>query len=222
MAVEMKRRAGSLKRRLWSCRDTESGTMQTMWRLFRLIARVVLSPRSTLDTLAVRPDPRQAAGAVLLFAVTYSAFCWLLWLGGHQPSRVLLAIPRDDYYFWQGLILPPLFLLLWLIFAFTVHGLVRVAGGRGGWASTLTVTGFSYGPPLLLGFVLPDLLVYLVAGFEHLAVGMRFYAPLAVLWVIVLAAWGLARAHRLSLWRTGAIAWLAFVIQAAIGGIFVR
>lgn len=182
----------------------------------------LLRPRPTFIALAARPLPRAAGAAMVLTASLYSLFCLLLWLRGEQPSFTLAPLPPAGYYLWQALFLVPLFLVLWSLFALVGHGFARAAGGSGSLEATRTVIGFAYGPPLLVAFVLPDLTVYLLFGFEALTTGMRLYAPLTVLWIVALATFGIHRAHRIGLARAAGIALAAFLLQAAVGGLLLR
>ena len=115
------------------------------------------------------PQKIWAIAAFSAFVGAYAAFCLLLDHGGHRPSFGAFI---DRHYLLQAGLMAPLSLLGWLIFAWVAR------------ANHFWPTFFSVGPslhfPLLLLFVLPDIAVYLVAGFEALPGAMKWYAPAAL------------------------------------------
>ena len=179
-------------------------------------------PRATLVQVARRGALRDGLAPVLCLGALYAGFALLLHLGGHAPSVTLVPIPRERYYLWQSAFVAPLFVALWLVYGGVAHGLARLSGGKGAPGATLAVIGIGYAIPLTLLFVVPDLLVYLVAGHGALGKAMRVYAPLAVIGCVALSAAGLREAHGLARARAAAIALAGFVAQAAVGGILLR
>ncbi|AKT36075.1 YIP1 family protein [Chondromyces crocatus] len=190
--------------------------------MIRTLAGLLLHPRKTLGALAQAGDPRDGLVPVLLLGALYAAFALLLHLGGHAPSVTLVPIPRDRYYLWQAGFVAPLFVALWWIYGLTAHGLSRLAGGRGDRGATFAVIGVGYAVPVTVFFVLPDLIVYLVAGHGALARAMPFYAPLALFGVLTLCALGLRAVHGLSPARAALVSLTGFVLQGAAGGILLR
>ncbi len=187
-----------------------------------MLLELLKRPRATLAQVARRGAPRDGLAPVLGLGALYAGFALLLHLGGHAPSVTLVPIPRERYYLWQAAFVAPLFVALWLVYGAVAHGLGRLAGGKGAPGATLAVIGIGYAIPLALLFVIPDLLVYLVAGHGALARAMRVYAPLAVIACVALCAAGLREAHGLSRGRAAAIALVGFIAQAAVGGVLLR
>jgi hypothetical protein len=75
---------------------------------------------------------------------------------------------------------------------------------------------------MLFLFLVPDVVVYLVAGHGALAKAMRFYAPVAPLTCIALASIGLRAAHGLRVGVAIGVTLVASLVQAAMGGILLR
>jgi hypothetical protein len=183
---------------------------------------VAWSPRAALARVARRGSPRDGLLPVVALGVLYAGFALLLHLGGHAPSVTLVPIARERYYLWQSVFVAPLFVALWLIYGGVAHGLSRLAGGRGTGGATLAVIGIGYAAPLALLFVVPDLVVYLVAGHGALGKAMRFYAPAAVIGCVALCAAGLREVHGISRGRAVVIALMGLLVQASVGGVLLR
>jgi hypothetical protein len=191
-------------------------------RMLSPLVSVLRRPRATLARLAERGEARAGLGPMLALGVSYAAFSLLLHAHGHAPSVTLVPLARDRYYLAQSIFAAPLFLALWAIFAGIAHGLARLAGGRGRPGATFAVIGVAYAAPMLFLFLVPDVVVYLVAGHGALAKAMRFYAPVAPLTCVVLASIGLRAAHGLRVGVAIGITLVASLVQAAMGGILLR
>jgi hypothetical protein len=183
---------------------------------------LLLRPETTLRALAAQASVRAGAAAMGIFGLAYAGFVLALYLRGHRPTFTGNPIPAASYYLWQALFLPPLLLALWWLYGAVAQGLCRLAGGTGSRRATLATLGFAYAVPMTLGYVLPDVLVFAVQGHGALAGAMRWYAPVALVWSLALAALALRAVHGIGLVRTVPTALAAFVLQALVGGTLIR
>lgn len=156
----------------------------------------------------IGPPSRRAAKAwFALSGLTWSVFCLWLARDGHAPSVALLPIAKADYYRFQaGFVVPVLLVLLW------VHGrsallfsgqkyLVRQDRDRAD--RVVRALHISVSAPLLLLWLLPEMVVYGTLGFEALGATVRVAAPLTFVVALALGARALqkhtgtagARAH---------------------------
>ena len=181
----------------------------TLWR-----------PRRTMEILAEAPSRRGAAGALALGAV-WAGFSGLLHLGGHAPSVTLVPIPPERYYLAQAGFAVPLWLALWAVAA-RVSGIAATAlgGARSPWPGA--VMGYALASPMIGLFLLPDILVYLVAGHDALGAAMKYYAPIAPLAAWALATVGLERRFELSRGRAVLAAFAGLLAQALLGAPLLR
>ena len=186
------------------------------------VGGVLRRPRPTFN-LAVQ-EGRIAPGltAVAGAGLAWAGFCALLWSRGHAPSFTGNPIPAADYYGFQALFITPLLLLGWLLLSGAAHGTARLLGGRGSWSSTSAVTGLSYGLPILLAFVVPDLVAYVFGGFEALAPVLRLSAPACALWMLALTSLALQAAHGLTGPRSLVAAVAGILAQGVLVGAFAR
>ncbi len=168
-----------------------------------------------------RQDLR-AKTMIVALGLAYSAFCLMLWAAGHQPSRVPFwfrpsGIP-EHYYLVQAVLLTPLFWGLWKLYS-RVAGAVAKTDALG---EVQEAVGVALGGALLFGFVLPDAVVFAVWGFDRLPSAMPYYAPIAVLGVLLGSARGLRSALGLGWGRSLAASWAGFFVMALLAGLVIR
>jgi hypothetical protein len=136
----------------------------------------------------VNDDPRRSLRAAALWlgalGLVYALFCALLFRAGVPGRAVLLPVSPEHYYAWQALFVGPLLASLATIYAWLAW---RLAGGsmprstfRDAWALLVP----RYAGWTLFGFVVPDLIVFLVAGPAALAPAMRYYGAVAPLGIV--------------------------------------
>ena len=186
------------------------------------MTRPIVFLRAHLGHLAERERVGLGAAWVLALGVLHALFCLLLDAGGHAPSRVLLPIPRERYYLAQAAFVLPLYLGLWLLAGLSAHSLARALGGRGKLRGTLAAMGPAYAAPLIVAFVLPDLLLFALLGFEALGRAMRVYAPLAALLALAACALAVEAGARVEKGRAALAAFGGLLLQALVGGAFLR
>lgn len=155
-------------------------------------------------------------GASLL----YAAFCTLLYMDAQQPSFTGIPIPAEHYYFAQTLFIIPLLLLGWRVFTAITARIAPVPSDRR--LALNELLGRAYGAPLILLYLLPDLIVYHLYGFDALAPAMRIYAPLCLIAILILSTRALRRLTDIPLPRALLAASAGFFANALLVGTFVR
>lgn len=169
-------------------------------------------------------DRRESKGALAVVAagLLWAALCAVLAADGRAPTVTLLPVPRERYYAAQALFVVPVLLGQWWIASQVSWRLARRLGGTGTWAGTLGPMGWALALPLLVFFLLPDLVVYLTAGFEGLGRVVRFTAPTSLLGAVVLATRVMRRVHGLGGGRAWAAGLAGVLAQAVAGGVLLR
>lgn len=195
---------------------------QADYRLGAHIVGVLVTPAATLRALSAQPTHRPGGSAVALLAIGWSVLLLLLWSGGHGPSVVLLPIERESYYLLQGLVMMPLLTGLWWLSSEIAHRLAVRADGQGSEAGTRSALGFAYAAPMLIAHVLPELVAYLVGGFETMALVGRITLGLASLWVWALSAAALRIAHGVRVPVAIGASFVGLFVQALAGGVIIR
>ena len=127
----------------------------------------------------------RAAVPVLAAGLAWGGLCLWLYAEEHQPSAVLLPIPRESYYAWQALFVVPLLVLQHWVLAWAARLLVPGLH----WWDACTVTGPAFGL-VLLGYVAIDAALFATGGFDALTAAARWLGPAValVLWTAVAAA----------------------------------
>ncbi len=162
-------------------------------------------------------------GAVIglgALGATYAAFSALLHAGGVSARAVWLPIEPGHYYLAQAVFVAPLMAALSAVFTVVVRALS--GGGAVSFREAFAALAPAYAWPLLILFVIPDLVVYLAFGHAALAKAMRFYAPLVPLAIVALGA---ARARGLfgcGLARAAAASFGGLVAQGVAGAVLLR
>lgn len=154
--------------------------------------------------------PRQGRWALLACGAAWALFCLALDATGHEPTRA----PLPRWYRVQAVLLLPL-MHLWGWVLAAIAGRLARRDLRG-------PLGVALGLPLLLGFVVPDVLVFALGGFDALWPAMLGYGSAAVVWSVGASVaatrarlgGGVGRALRVVL-----PAWLA---AAALGSMVLR
>jgi Yip1 domain len=189
------------------------------WSLFLAVLR---SPRTTLAAIAARGEMREGRAAMLVLGIAHAGFSLLLYLAGHAPRMGIPGFPREPHYLWQAIFIIPLYIALFWIGGLVAHAVARRFSGSGNRDASLAVFGVAYALPMIVLFVIPDLIVFLTLGFTAIGKAMRWYAPLAASTCVWLGALGLSRAHNIGKGRAAIAALTGFVIQAIVGGVFLR
>lgn len=159
-----------------------------------------------------RATRAQGTAALLACGAAWAALCVGLDLAGHAPTRA----PIPHWYRLQAALVVPWLLLMGAVYVGIAGALARRLGARGDLAGPLRA---SLGLPLLVGFVLPDALVWAFAGFDALWPAMAYYGAATVLWSLSGGVRAARRVGGLSLGRAVAVvlpAWLAQALVATL------
>jgi hypothetical protein len=155
-------------------------------------------------------------------AALWAALCVTLAADGHAPSVAVIPIAREHYYLAQAAFVLPLLLALWLVCARAALAVATALGGAGRWTTTASPMGFALAIPLVFFFLLPDFVVYAASGFGALGALLRVTAPLSFAATLLLATQAISVSHGLSSRRAVVAASAGVVLQAALGGVFLR
>jgi hypothetical protein len=188
-------------------------------RLAPHFAGVLFRPARTFERLAQAKSARPGLSAVAVLGIFWSIFCVLLWMNGEAPSFVLVPIPRADYYLIEGLLMTPLLSALFWIHSEIAH---RIAKGEGTEAGARTALGFAYAAPMLCAHVLPELVAFLIGGFDTMALVGRFSLGIGALWVWALSAIALKIVHGASWPRAIGASFAGLFVQALAGSLVLR
>lgn len=167
-------------------------------------------------------SPGSGAAAVLAAGATWALLCALLAAAGHAPSFTVLPIPRETYYRVQAIAVVPILLGLWALCAAVASRVAHALGGSGDALRAAGPLGLALGGPLLGAFLLPDLVVYLTAGFAALAPLVRVTAPLSFALTLLAATFAVATSHGLPRGRAFVAAAAGVIAQAALGAVILR
>lgn len=165
---------------------------------------------------------RPAVVWLLSLGVIYAVFCALLWRADVPARAVLLPIAAEHYYAWQAVYVGPLMaglatLYAWLAWRFA-GGSARGSSYAEAWAALVP----RYAGFVLLGFVVPDLVVFLAAGPGALAPAMRYYGALAPIGIVASSVTPLRSLTGASLPRALGSALGALVVQGLAGAPLLR
>lgn len=169
-----------------------------------------------------RPKLWVAAASVAVAGGCWAVLCLLLARAGHAPSATLLPLPATSYYRWQAAFVVPLLLAQWLATAAIAHRLARALGGASRFAAIASALGPALAAPLLVVFVIPDLVVFATAGFAALAILVRATGPLLLLTTVALVTIALRAATSLSRGRAAFAAVIAVLLPAAVAALLLR
>lgn len=165
---------------------------------------------------------RRAAFAVLTAGACWALLCGLLALGDHMPSRGAWGIPREQHYWAQALFVTPLLLVQWLCCAAVVWCVLGGARRGVGFAQVAGRLGPALAWPLCALVLLPDLIGYLIAGFEALARLVRITGGLCLVTSMLLVARSLRVLGGVTRARAGVASALGVIAQALLGAVWLR
>lgn len=190
-------------------------------RFRELFVGILIRP---LDTLMDVGDDDTVHGGV---AVGLAGVLWTLlssWLAldGQKPSGPTLLVGAEHHYLVQAALLLPLLLVAWKLFGFFTAQLARRLGGEGDGRALEAALGLTLGVPLLVLFVIPDLVMYAVGGFLELGFLLPLTGPVTALWIALLSVSAVRAIAALSWSRAFAASALGFLPAALLLGLFVR
>jgi hypothetical protein len=126
-----------------------------MSEFWKYLGNTVIRPRSTFMRLNADPKGlQQGAQAILFIGVLYTLTVGGLSLAGaHISAPPWLAIPAEDYYFWEIFFALPVFLLDWILAAGLIQLLSHGFHGQGSFEKTLAATGFALTMPSFVTWI---------------------------------------------------------------------
>lgn len=173
------------------------------------------------DEISLR-RARPALLWLLALGVVYAVFCLLLWRAGVPARAVLLPVSAESHYAWQALFVGPLMSALATLYAWLAW---RLAGGsppRSSFAEAWAALVPRYAGWVLLGFVVPDLVVFVAAGPGALAPAMRYYGAVAPIGIVASSVAPLGELTGAGRPRASGSALAALVVQALAGAPLLR
>jgi hypothetical protein len=211
---------------------------QYMNKFWAYLCGTVIKPRNAFTHLLA--DPRQlvyGGKAVLLIGVLYT-----LTVIGLAIARVpvavqpWIAIPAENYYFWEIFFGMPVFVMGWILAAGLVQLLSKCFKGSGTFEGTFAVLGFVMTVPMFVMWIVETLLtVFILIGvMSHTQWGEMTAHPgfwqifgigyqlVALAWYLVLAPIAVAVTQKLHWWQAAIVGTLTVVIVGFVMVIFIR
>jgi hypothetical protein len=209
-----------------------------MGKFWNYLGGTVIRPRSTFTHLLA--DPRQlvyGGKAVLLIGVLYT-----LTVIGLAVAKVpvavepWIAIPAEDYYFWEILFGMPVGVMGWILAAGLVQLLSKWFKGSGTFEGTFAVLGFTMTVPMFITWLPETLLTVLILidvmshkQWVEMTAHSRFwqvfgvgYQLVALAWYLVLVPIAVAVTQKLRWWQAAIVGTLTVVIVGFVMVIFIR
>jgi hypothetical protein len=182
----------------------------------------IRGPSTLFARLAAAPRPTLGRNAILLLSALWAALCLVLFAGGFRPTRGVAFIPQPQHYLWQAVLLPSVLVFAWLVGAGVADAVGRALGGSPALAGLRTTLGLAWAVPIGVLFVVPDLLVLILAGHAALAPAMLWYAPAALLWAAVLGHLAVRRCTGLGTAAAAVVVLAAYTVQGLVVSLVVR
>ena len=209
--------------------------MNTFWSYW---GGVIVRPRSTFTLLNTDPNGlKQGTRAILFMGILYSlTVAGLAAAGADISSPPWLAIPAEDYYFWQIFYALPVILLGWILASGVIQLLSRGFHGQGSFEKNLAATGFSLVVPMLVTWI-PETVatILFLAGTitqkEWMETITRpgfwktfadLYQYVAIGWMLLLTPLAIAVVQKIRWWQAILIGFLTLGIFMTLMLIFIR
>ena len=183
----------------------------------------LVRPKETFDRMATTPAKWTGLVAVTTMGVMYTVLMWVLATSKSMPSytRGLITEPAV-YYKTAALYIFPLLVFLWFLFTATAHGVAKSLGGKASFETSMGALGVAYSVPILLFFVIPDLLLMAVGGHELLTASVRYTASLTGLSLFLLSVFAVRGIHKVSMGKSIIAVVVALVVHAPLAGWLIR
>lgn len=163
---------------------------------------------------------RSPRASLIVLGLVYAGFSLLLYARGVAPRAVWLPVAPSDYYLAQAFFVLPLFWLLAYVFAIVVRACAGVRSHS--LEKTFGALAPRYALPIVVLFLLPDLVVFLAFGHAALAPAMKFYGPLAPIAIIGWTTHWLHRHANVGLGRALFASFIGLVAQTLLGAPVLR
>lgn len=200
---------------------------------------LILKPSKTFpEILQDHRRVRFGFFAVLIPALGYTLFYSMASMAGGAPStfKPWLAIPIEDYFFYDIFIVAPSMILCWIFASGLVQLLSRLFSGKGAFEDTVTVIGFGISiatwstlihdlSDAFLGAIGVINLREYEAALNAPTVWRTLLLTLFVIyfvWFLVLFTKGIRAAHGLQAWKAFILAVIALLAYQGVFLIFNR
>lgn len=186
--------------------------------LLGFVFGVATRPRATFGALEKLEVKAVGPKCAAILGSAWAAFLVVLATNGHEPSGPLvLPIARADYYAFEAALAVPVYVAMFFVYAGVLHGFSRKS-----WLHAQSIAGGTMLVSSGFAFLLPDVLVYVAAGFDAIGPAMRFYLPISALWALVLGFTGVKAAFGLTNGRAAIASFVAFFAQTAVSAPILR
>jgi len=213
-------------------------TGEEMGQFWSYLGGAVINPRRTFNLLLT--DPKlltYGISAVLLIGVLYTlTIIGLAVVGADISAPAWIAIPAEDYYFWEIFFAMPVYFLAWILATGLAHLMSKAFKGRGTFEGTLAVLGFALTIPSFvtwipetIGTILFLLGVMSQAEWREIIARPGFgqvfavaYQFIAVAWYLILFPIAIAATQKLRWWQAAIVGTLTVAIVGLVILIFIR
>ena len=209
-----------------------------MGQFWSYLGGTVTKPHSTFDRLLT--DPKQLTHgfrAVVLIGVLYTlTVIGLAIAGADITAPAWIAIPAEDYYFWEIFFAAPVYILGWILAAGLAQLMSKVFKGSGTFEGTFAVLGFALTIPsfvtwipetigtvlFLLGVMSQKEWLEITARPGFWQVFVAAYQLVALAWYLILFPVAIAAAQGLRWWQAAIVGILTVAIVGLVILIFIR
>lgn len=159
---------------------------------------------------------------VVLAGGAWALLCAALAIAGHSPTIALVPIPREHYYAAQAVFVVPLLLVAWLLCTVIARGVATLLGGSAGFVPAANAIAPALALPLLVVFLVPDAIAWMLLGFDGLGAVVRVTGPLSFVAMLVCVTMAIGAASSVSTGRAFVAAFAGVLVQGALAGVFLR
>jgi hypothetical protein len=200
---------------------------------------VFLKPSKTFQELLI-DDRRVKFGffAILVPMIGYTLFYIMAAKAGGAPStfKPWLALPVEDYFYYDIFLLAPTLLLCWIFSSGVVQLLSHLFSGIGTYEDTITVMGFGISVATWSTLIhdFSDAFLAFIGVIDMKEYEAALNAPtfwrgllltlfaIYIVWFLVLFTTGIARAHSLPKWKSFLLACIALFAYQLVFLVFIR
>jgi hypothetical protein len=177
---------------------------------------------SRLHRWLARRTPRDSRRALLGAGLLWAVFCFCLYALGYVTPAPHPFLAPEKLFLWQSLYVIPVLWMMWRTFAWVGHAISAPTDGPDSREQTRTAIGLAFALPLAGLFLVPDILAFLIRGFDNMLPAMAVYVPISLMVTWVLAASALRGVHGIG-WPRALAAGLAGLVAAwLVGGVVLR
>lgn len=203
-------------------------------KLFGYSLRIAYQPIQTIEALLQdRQRVAYAAISLLLLGLLYTITVVIGYSRGFGAvTTPLLAIPAEEYYYWEAFFMIPVYFVAVILFAGIGRILALWLGGKGSFDDIFAIFALAFLLPTLLFLWLPEtaLIVFFpdqrltpLGGFELLPLWVDIARQiLGGAWPVIVAIVGIKISQRLNWVQSIGIATLATIPTVAMILVFIR